>query len=587
MRIPQRFTALVVATLVGVGLVAACSSPVDQMRSAAEEFASALEGGDVSAAAALTSDPSVATSTLTAVFDGLGSFDRDVTVTDVQETDGSGTVLLDVSWRFGDDKTWQYTTDASMTEVDGEWKWEFTPASVIPQMTANQTVRYTPTSPPGPDILTTSGTPLMQEQPVTVVNMTDDVDTAALAGLLSPIAPTITAQSLATALADAFGGPVTAITLRADDFEPISGQLQAMDGVTLSEQRRLLALDRELASPVFGDLVALWQDKQDAATGWAVQLVDSDGTATTVAGQDGTAASDIPTTIDLTLQYAAEAALADVPKQAAIVAIRPSTGDLVAVAQNEAADRQGPIALTGLYPPGSTFKTVTTSAALQEGDVTPDSMVACPGTENIEGRQIPNDDNFDLGTVPLHTAFARSCNTTMGRLAVGLEPDALTEAALQFGLGVDYTSEGMTTVTGSVPPSDSSAARVEAAIGQGTVTASPFGMALVAASIARGSAPTPTLVRGEQVTADPQPTPPPGEVAEQLRSMMREVVTEGTATALLHIPGLMGKTGTAETGTGSAHGWFIGIKGDLAFAVFVAEAGSSAPAVQTAGRFLD
>ncbi|PRC51714.1 penicillin-binding protein, partial [Mycobacterium sp. ITM-2017-0098] len=87
-------------------------------------------------------------------------------------------------------------------------------------------------------------------------------------------------------------------------------------------------------------------------------------------------------------------------------------------AQNAPADAQGPIALTGLYPPGSTFKTVTVSAALQAGQVTPDSRRCCPGTENIEGRQIPNDDNFELGDVPLHTAFARSCNTTMGRLAV-------------------------------------------------------------------------------------------------------------------------------------------------------------------------
>jgi len=102
---------------------------------------------------------------------------------------------------------------------------------------------------------------------------------------------------------------------------------------------------------------------------------------------------------------------------------------------------------------------VTVSAALQAGQVTPDSILACPGTENIEGRQIPNDDNFDLGQVPLHTAFARSCNTTMGRLAVNLPPDGLTKAAAQLGLGIDYTAPGMTTVTGRVPVADTSALR--------------------------------------------------------------------------------------------------------------------------------
>ncbi len=123
-------------------------------------------------------------------------------------------------------------------------------------------------------------------------------------------------------------------------------------------------------------------------------------------------------------------------------------------------------------------------------------MVPCPGTANIEGRVIPNDDSFDLGSVPLHTAFAFSCNTTMGRLAVGLPATALTDAAAQFGLGVDYVTPGLVTVTGNVPEARTPAERVESAIGQGRVTASPFGMALVAASIAHGSTPLPMLVEG-------------------------------------------------------------------------------------------
>ncbi|MGV0801266.1 penicillin-binding transpeptidase domain-containing protein, partial [Mycolicibacterium elephantis] len=211
--------------------------------------------------------------------------------------------------------------------------------------------------------------------------------------------------------------------------------------------------------------------------------------------------------------------------------------------------------------------------------VTPDTVVACPGTENIEGRQIPNDDNFDLGQVPLHTAFARSCNTTMGRLAVNLPADALTKAAEQLGLGIDYTAPGMTTVTGTVPVADTAALRVEEGIGQGQVTASPFGMALLAASLARGSVPAPTIVAGQPGTPDRTPEPLAATVAEQVKAMMRETVTDGTATALRDIPGLLGKTGTAEyIDDTHAHGWFVGISGDVAFAVFVSDAGSSGPA---------
>ena len=213
----------------------------------------------------------------------------------------------------------------------------------------------------------------------------------------------------------------------------------------------MLSVDKTLASPTFSGLSDLWQGGQDKSAGWAVQQVKQNGTVTTVAGQDGPVAPNIATTIDRPMQLAAENALAGVTQQAAIVALQPSTGAVLAVAQNAPADAQGPIALTGLYPPGSTFKTVTTSAALQAGVATPDTVLPCPGTENIEGRQIPNDDEFDLGSVPLHTAFAKSCNTTMARMAVGLPADALHKAALQFGLGVDYVTPGLTTVDGQRP----------------------------------------------------------------------------------------------------------------------------------------
>jgi cell division protein FtsI/penicillin-binding protein 2 len=145
----------------------------------------------------------------------------------------------------------------------------------------------------------------------------------------------------------------------------------------------------------------------------------------------------------------------------------------------------------------------------------------------------------------------------------------------------------MTTVTGSVPVADTSALRVEEGIGQGKVTASPFGMALVAATLARGSVPAPMIVEGRPGVPDRTPEPLPPTVDEQVQAMMRETITDGTATQLQDIPGLLGKTGTAEyIDDQHAHGWFVGIKGDLALAVFVSDAGSSVPAVDAAGRFL-
>ncbi|AVH24318.1 penicillin-binding transpeptidase domain-containing protein [Nocardia cyriacigeorgica] len=573
----------VFVVLAAVALLAAgCSSGSEQPDTVAGEFVEALNRDDLPAAAALTDNPAQAGEALRGLYEGLGS-EVVFRVADAEE----GRFTLAATWKLGKDgkREWTYTTTGTAAESGDDWAIHWNPATVAPGLDKGP-LTYAPVYPEPARVLDASGGELMTEQVVTLVNVAQGADTAALAAVLAPVAPTITAASLNADLAAAEGKPITPISLRASDIAPIQQALAAVPGVTLAPQTRLLTTDKSLAAPTLSGLNELWQQRADEAAGWAVRAQTPQGTER-IAGQDPQPTTDITTTLDIDLQHAAEQALTPLAQPAAIVAVQPSTGKVVAVAQNEAADAQGPIALTGLYPPGSTFKTVTVSAALADGAVTPDTVLPCPGEANIEGRRIPNDDSFDLGEVPLHTAFARSCNTTMARLAVNLPPNALTDTAGQLGLGIDYVTPGLTTVTGSVPPANTPAERVESSIGQGTVTASPFGMALVAASLAHGSPPTPMLVAGAPGVADRTPQPLAAGVAEQVRTMMRETITAGTATQLADIPGLLGKTGTAEYGDNSnAHGWFVGIDGDLAFAVFVADAGSSAPAVDAAGRML-
>ena len=568
-------------------VLAGCSDAEDRLDATVRSFAEALSRGDADAAADLTSDPAAASATLGELFASLGS---DVTFRPdrVRAVDSEGGFALGATWTFGPDDAheWTYTTDGEATADGQDWKIRWDPAVVAPGLDAGPLAYSTLVPQPAARVLDRTGAELLTQHVVTLVDLAPDADVAAVAALLNPIAPTITAESLAADVGAAAGAPVTAVTLREEDLTPIEAALTALPGVTLRPQLRLLATDRALTSPTLSGLADLWQQRTDAAAGWAVTAQTSAGPQR-VGGQDAEPVGDISSTLDIGMQRAAEDALASLATPAAIVAIQPSTGNLLVVGQNAPADAQGPIALTGLYPPGSTFKTVTVSAALQAGQVTPDTIVNCPGTENIEGRQIPNDDEFELGEVPLHTAFARSCNTTMGRLAVNLPPDALTDAAAQLGLGIDYVAPGMTTVTGSVPVADSSALRVEEGIGQGQVTASPFGMALVAATLAHGSVPAPAIVEGQPGVADRTPEPLPATIDDQVQAMMRETITDGTASQLQDIPGLLGKTGTAEyIDDQHAHGWFVGIAGDLALAVFVSDAGSSTPAVDAAGRFL-
>ncbi|MGN2640278.1 penicillin-binding transpeptidase domain-containing protein [Nocardia takedensis] len=575
MRTQRKLLALFAAPAL---LLSGCGSGPDQPETVAHRFIEALDRDDLAAAAELTDDPAAAGAALTKLYDGLG---KDVDF-EVGGVDGDDFTLA-ATWKFGAGQ-WTYTTKGSA--ISGEdWKIRWNPSTVAPGLETGP-LQYLPVAPTPARVLDAAGAEIMGEQVVTLVNVASGADLAAVANLVAPLAPGITADSLRADLSAAEGAPVTAISLRASDLAPIEPAVAALPGVTLSPQTRLLSTDKALASPTLSGLAELWQSESAAATGWTVRASTPEGPRT-VAGQDAKPTADLRTTLDLARQRAAEDALAPIAQPAAIVALRPSTGEVVAMAQNAPADALGPLALTGLYPPGSTFKTVTASAALQAGIVTPDTVLPCPGTADIEGRRIPNDDNFDLGQVPLHTAFARSCNTTMGALAARLPADALTKAAEQLGLGVDYVTPGLTTVTGAVPPAETPAERVDDSIGQGRVTASPFGMALVASSLAHGSVTAPTLVAGRPGVADRVPAPLPPAVDQQITGMMRETVTGGTATQLADIPGLLGKTGTAEYGDNThAHGWFVGIDGDLAFAVLVADAGGSGPAVEAAGRML-
>ncbi|MGV9677210.1 penicillin-binding transpeptidase domain-containing protein [Nocardia sp. NPDC003482] len=585
MRTSTKLVALFAAPILAL---AACSGDktTDRLNSTVHTFADALGREDPAAAAAVTSDPAQASETLGKLFDSLGK-DVRVEVGTVDKNDAGATFTLNTTWKLGQGgNEWAYTTTGTAVRAGEGWKIHWNPATVAPGLDAGP-LSYGPVYPdPAARVLDRGGAELLTQQVVTLVNVAPGADVNGVAALLNPIDSSITPESLQAQLSGAQGKSVTAISLREADLAPISAPLAALPGVTLAPQTRLLATDKTVSSPTLSGLSELWQHAADDAAGWAVRAQTATGTQR-VGGQDAKPVADIASTLDLGMLRSAEAALAPIATPAAMVVIQPSTGNVLALAQNAPADGQGPIALTGLYPPGSTFKTVTVSAALQAGQVTPDTVVGCPGTENIEGRQIPNDDNFDLGQVPLHTAFARSCNTTMGRLAVNLPPDGLTKAAAQLGLGVDYTAPGMTTVTGKVPTADTPALRVEEGIGQGKVTASPFGMALLAAAIARGSVPAPTIVAGKAGVADHNPDPLPAGIADQVKAMMRETITGGTATQLRDIPGMLGKTGTAEyIDDKHAHGWFVGIDGDLALAVFVSDAGGSGPAVDAAGRFL-
>ncbi len=277
------------------------------------------------------------------------------------------------------------------------------------------------------------------------------------------------------------------------------------------------------------------------------------------------------TRLDLDVQAAAETALAD-DGEAALVAVQPSTGDVLAVANRPEASTYDR-ALLGRYPPGSTFKVVSTEALLRAG-LTPDETVDCPATLAVDGKPFRNFEGSARGPVPFREDFAQSCNTAFVALAGRLGRTDLTTAARAFGLG-ERLRPGAPAVAADVPPPRDDVGKAAMLIGQDRIVASPLAMAGVAATVADGRWRAPRLLAAAPRSAG---APLDGARLAILRELMRSVVTSGTGTALAGVPGeVRGKSGTAEYGGGDpppTHAWFIATRDDLAVAVLV-EDGSS------------
>lgn len=591
---PAVVLGLVLTLLAGV---AACSTPPPEPGPTASAFTDALSRGDAAALGAVTDAPNAAAAVLTAARASLEPVSVEASVRQVITSGDTATAVFDAHWTLPQERTWTYSGRLPLVRNENGWTVRWSPADLHPQLGANQTLDLRVDAAPTATVLDRNGTPVLA--PTTLVRITLDATkagdvgavAATLAGALGPLDASITASSITTAVAAQPGQPALVARLRDADYQSVKDAIYDLPGVTFPTEEALLPPDSAFAPTLVSQVRDAVSAELDGTAGWQLVTTSAAGAEVAVlAEQAPEAAPSLALTLDSRVQAAAQAAVDAVDgKQAVVVALQPSTGDVLAVAQNAAADADGPIALNGLYPPGSTFKIVTASAALQAGLATVDTPLGCPATTVIGPRRIPNYDEFALGTVPLSTAFAKSCNTTFAQLATGLPADGLTTAAAQLGLGSDYAIEGMTTVTGSVPPAPDVVKRAEDGFGQGDITVTPFGMALAAAAVAHGSTPVPVLVTGGTATqVTNAPAAIPAGALEGVRTMMRDVVTSGTATALTGSGTVLGKTGEAQFGDGTrSHAWFVGYRGDLAFATLIVDGGSSTNAVRVTKAFLD
>lgn len=317
-----------------------------------------------------------------------------------------------------------------------------------------------------------------------------------------------------------------------------------------------------------------------------------------------TEGNSIKLTIDHELQVKARSLLKG--KKGSIVAMNPITGEIYAMVSLPDFDvsnlkedwkeitenPDSPLinrATQGLYAPGSTFKVITTIAALDTTGL--DKSYDCVGSTNINGYNFKDYQGKAHGNIDLKQALVKSCNTYFTEKSIQIGKEKIGNVAEKFMINNNIPFD--LPVKNSQFPFKENLGKTDiaaAAIGQGKVLVTPLNMALVASGIANGGKIVEPILVKEIISKNDkvlkrntteilsQGTDP--ITANEVKDMMVEVIKSGTGTnARIRNVKVAGKTGTAENPSGKSHAWFIGFapadEPKVAVAVILEEEGST------------
>jgi cell division protein FtsI/penicillin-binding protein 2 len=650
---------LVAAVVLGVPLLLGDDAP--EPADDARAFLAAWGDGDVAAMEAMVDEPPATfADDLARLTDGLAVESAAYELGDVEVDGDDATAAFDATLALGGLGEWRYEGALALRRAEGggdggpDWLVRWSPATVHPDLAEGQRLVRTREWPTRAPITGSDGQPLVEARPAVTIGAVPErlgdpaVAKAALQAELGIDPAEVDAALAAPGVEPNFFVPLATVPQERYDaaedvIYPIPGlQFRRTTGRSAPSEgfaQHVLGRTAEATAERLDELGAPYQagdtvgvtglearfERRLAGTpAGEVQIVDGDdAVVTTLATIEGTPPEPVATTIDRAVQAAVETVVDGVAKPAAIVVVDPD-GNIRGMASRPLTEDLNR-ALASAYPPGSTFKIVTTDGLLTDG-LTPDSAVECAPTADAGGRSFKNFESSSLGTVPFGQAFAESCNTAFVTSVADVPEDQLVAAAERFGFNQDY-SVGLTTLGGSYPAPADATEKAAQAIGQGRITASPLHMATVAGTVASGTWEPPTLLteptaaeaaeaaeaagdgaEGEATattaaggTVDATGTTAPGgttgstaatdgDVAEPaepttitdgnrqtLAQLMARVVTDGSGTRAA-VPGrtVAGKTGTAEFGEGNplpTHAWFVGFSGDLAVSVFIEDGG--------------
>ena len=579
---------------------------------AAGKVAAAITAQDLSGIPMVRS-ASAAQTELETIFAGMDEIYPTVEVDRIAYADTDGWLAeadLAMNFTLGEEG-WTYPTTATFRLSGGQWRLDWDPTIIHPQLTAHTRLRHTIVEAKRAPINDREGIAIVEERSLYEVGIDKArVEQAEWAQAATDLATALQIDAARFVERVTGGGPrayVVAATLRQEEIPPA---VTEVPGLLVREVTAVVGPASGLADPLIGtvgnptaemiersdgelqatDRVGLsglqsrYDDQLRGVPSVRIDIVarsdaptEGESAAPTepvpVFQQDQSVSTGLDLSLDRDLQTKAEEILSTQTGLAALVVIDIKDGGVLAAAQSPSGGTY-PHVTFGKYAPGSTFKAVSALAMLRTG-LTPTSMVDCPTSLTVSTYTFGNYSGYPSGAtgrVPLTTAFAQSCNTAFAGAAEDITGEQLHAAAGSLGVGTDYDA-GFTSYFGTVQPQNN-IDRAASMIGQGQVTVSPFGMAAVAASIGSGKTVIPWLVQGKQ--AVPTAAPLTANEASQLQTMMKATVDSGTAKSL---QGLMigAKTGTAQWGTSGAlqtSAWVIAYNADVAVASFV-EVGDS------------
>ncbi|GAA1263839.1 penicillin-binding transpeptidase domain-containing protein [Sphaerisporangium rubeum] len=606
---------------VAVPALAACFAEPSP-HNAVKEFLVGWQTGDYTAAARRTDgDPKQVGQALENVKLQLDAASIRFSLQGVTTEGDNADARFHVEVDLGDNNPlWLYDNDLPLHLVDGEWKVRWSPSVIHPELRAGQRFAVDATSEGRQPILDRNGDPLQEEATLYVAGVVPATlkDRETLCEQLFQLTGFAQDRLLSRIVSAPPQSFVPLVTFGRAKYAQLRDRLDGISGLQIEKKQQPVApaqpveiigkvgaitaeTEQQLGGPQRagdtlgqGGLQKAYQDQLTGSTGTRVITYDlkSGEQVAELARWEGRLNTSVKTTLDKGVQRAADAAAGGSSVPSLLVAVKASTGDILAVGSRQLHQERD--ALAGRFPPGTAFSLVAADGLLEAG-VDPGQKVPCPPDRTVGGARFVQTSAI-TGTAPtLTTDFAHGCVTALAALARRVDAETLSRSAGRFGIGADWTLP-LRSYSGSVPVARTDAAKARVITGQ-TVRVSPLSMALAAAAVASGTWHPPTLVTSSSatdLTAEVAPVSPPKPITldsaslEKLRSMMRSGVTTGAATAAATpgppVYGVVSTVTYTDKKRQRTLSWFVGWQGDTAIAVLTETPTPTVPA-QMAGQF--